>query len=363
MKRFFFVFLLLFSFYSFADDLDDLFENAEDVEAVIETPIEEKKSGFSPSFNLNGSFSANTGIALVYPANPDYITAGAKFTNTINFSGRASPAFAVFGSIVTTETNLTLDLSSFYFDYLFLNKVLITAGKKGIGWGNTQILGSNIVGDSSNSLSVQLLYPLGSTTTTLVGLYNTGWSQSPNLSSIAYAASFEATLFSTAIKLFARKWAQTDKPDFAAFGLEWKRTLFTVDMYEHALVNVHTNPWNAGSVKLISGFARIWEFSKKAGLVVEYQFGYDFSSNTQSHIIALQSGLSRLLGDKLKLGLSWNHDIMQTSGDVTLAAILPGAAYKNLPHAELQFGLPVTYNAKGDFTAQLGFNLSFSMTY
>lgn len=360
------VFCILFCtiFFGFADeDVDALFEDAEDVEAVIEEPVKKENKDTNPTFNLSGSISTDTGFYFLYPADPDYFTAGAKFTNTINFSGRSSPAFGVYGSIVTTESNLTLDLASFYFDYLFLNTILITGGKKSLGWGNLLINTSNILSGSEKSLSVQILYPLEMFTLTFIGLYNPSLGGTPNLSSISYAGCIEATVFSTALKLFARKWAQIDVPDSLAAGLEWKRTIFTVDIYQHALMHMNTSLWSTDSFTLISGFARIWEFSKKIALVAEHRFDYDVASQKQIHIIAVQTGMSRLFGDKLKLGLSWNHNILESSGAATFAAILPGAAYKGLPDAELQIGLPVTYSASGVFTAKLGANISLSMSY
>lgn len=388
-KIFLFYLIILTSLFLFSEeiedafDFDDLFSNAEDIEAIYENSTSiiaedetiakvESSALFSEKLSFSGSFSSDIAVYAQYPKEPYYIGGGIKFSNTLSMIAKASSSLSLHASFLTNEKLIynpkeSFELKLFYFDYLMFNSLLLTAGKKSYNWGNTLYFESNIINDFSNDFSLQLLFPLYPFTFSFLGLYKDIVQEPLDPKKIDLAFGIESTVFQTNIKIFGRYWslASTGTTKQIAFGLEWKRDILGLDFYQHALYYFHLpslSEWNPNSFQLISGLAQIWDARYKTALVIEHKWQTNLIDNKMNHAIAFNAGISRLLSGKLKLGLQAEHEIPRNKGKLNLAAILPGSSY-GFPHADLQFGIPFEYDLEQNFKTKLGINLSLRFDY
>lgn len=361
-------------------DFDDLFANAEDVEAILENTEtiknentkEEKIPINNEKFSISGNFSADIAFYGQYPKDPYYVGAGAKFSNTLSFLAKASSFLSFHASLYTDEKLLykpqeAIEIKTFYFDYLFFNTVLLTAGKKSYDWGNPLYFTSNLIDDFDENISFQIIYPLYPFTFSVLGLYTEKISESMNPNKLDLAAAIETILFEINLKAFSRYWSEIENEEGKkiVFGLEWKRDILGLDFYQQALYYVDFPKqwdWENNSFQLISGLAQIWDNNYKIALIIEHKWLLSFEDNTNKHIIALNTGISRLFSGKLKLGLQAEHKIPDNDGKINIAAILPGSSF-GFPHADLQFAIPLEYDNKAGFSGKLGANLAISFNY
>lgn len=258
-------------------DFDDLFANAEDVEAIVEEEkiqkIDESQTkntkNESQKFNFSGLFTANAAILAQYPKDPYYLEAGAKLSNTLNFSAKASSALSFHASIYTDEKSITkpkeaLELKSFYFDYLAFDRLLLTAGKKSYDWGNPLYFSSNVLSDFGENISFQLVYPLYPIDILFLGKYNAPITDSMDPKKLDLAFALETSFLGINAKAFSRYWSASKENEIKkiVFGLEWKRDILGLDFYQQALYYFHLpslSEWNPNSFQLISGLAQIWD--------------------------------------------------------------------------------------------------------
>jgi hypothetical protein len=386
MKKIIFLFICLVSLSIFffaqesedAFDFDSLFEDVEDVEAVVEEiPIQKEptEKTKSDAFSFSGTFSANIGLFAQYPKNTAYFGGGLQFKNELSFLAKASAALALQGSLLTNEKIVTdgvnaITLTSLYFDYLMFNRLLFTAGKKAYSWGNTLYFGSNVLEELegfSKHISVQLVFPLSPFTLSLLGMYNGKVGETMNPSLFDLATAIEASLWQTNVKAFSRYWSNTSTASVKkiVFGLEWKRDILGLDFYQQALYYSDLRDivsFNPEKIQLISGLSQFWEGKYKTALLIEHKWKHTFFNDSDEQFIALNTGISRLLQGRLKLGLQAEHAFLTKSGKIHLVAVLPGAEY-GFPHADLQFGIPVSYDKSANIDFKLGVNLALSFSY
>ena len=361
-------------------DFDDLFSNAEDIEAIVEedeiVKIEENHTKNekikTQTFSISGVFTANVGMLAQYPKDPYYFEAGAKISNTLFFLAKASPALSFHASIYTDEKAFTepknaFELKTFYFDYLAFDRVLLTAGKKSYNWGNPLYFSSNVLSDFGENISFQLVYPLYPIDILFLGKYNAPITDSMDPKKLDLAFALETSFLGINAKAFSRYWSASKENEIKkiVFGLEWKRDILGLDFYQQALYYFHLpslSEWNSNSFQLISGLAQIWDGKYKKALVIEHKFHIKLIDNEINQALAFNAGISRLFSGRLKLGLQAEHEFEKKSGKLLFAAILPGSFY-GFPHANLEFGLPINYKNNGEIEAKLGFNLAISFAY
>ena len=386
MKKIFSLFICLISLSIFffaqesedAFDFDSLFEDVEDVEAVVEeSPVQKEptEKTKSDAFSFSGTFSANIGLFAQYPKNPAYFCGGLQFQNELSFLAKASAALTLQGSLLTNEKIITdtvdaIELSSLYFDYLMFNRLLLTAGKKHYDWGNTLYFESNVLEELegfSKHLSVQLVFPLSPFTLSLLGMYNGKVGETMNPSFFDLAGSIDTSLWQTNMKVFSRYWSNTstDSVKKIVFGFEWKRDILGLDFYQQALYYSDLKDlvdFKPEKIQLISGLSQFWEGQYKTALLIEHKWKHNFLNDNDEQVIALNAGISRLLQGRLKLGLQAEHNFAKYSGNINLLAVLPGSRY-GFPHADLQFGIPLDYDKDANINLKLGFNLALSFSY
>ena len=386
MKKIIFLFICLVSLSVFlfaqeiedAFDFDALFEDVQDVEAIVEeSPVakESTEKTKTDTLSFSGTFSADMAVFAQYPKNPAYFGGGLQFKNELSFLAKASAALTLQGSLLTNEKIITntvdaIELSSLYFDYLMFNRLLLTAGKKSYSWGNTLYFESNVLEELekfSEHLSVQLVLPLSPFTLSFLGMYNerVGESMDPYL--LDFAGSIDTSLWQTNMKVFSRYWSNTstDSVKKIVFGFEWKRDILGLDFYQQALYYSDLRDivdFKPEKTQLISGLSQFWEGQYKTALLIEHKWLWNNLEEVNVHTIAFNAGISRLLQGRLKLGLQVEHNFAKHSGNINLLAVLPGSRY-GFPHADLQFGIPLDYDRDANIDLKLGLNLALSFSY
>ncbi|MBO5136968.1 MAG: hypothetical protein J6B81_00530 [Spirochaetaceae bacterium] len=368
------------------NDFDSLFAEATDVEVQQQEPpvaqesqpqnntVTEKTSSnpYYKPLSFSGRLEAEVG-GVVFFENKNFNFSGyLNLLNDLSFSARASKNLAVKGTLRAKLPSFSLSLHELYFDYLFLDKLYISAGKKNISWGYVQLFSessnygtgvdafgkpysgpllTNVVADSGESVSAVLQLPVLTGTITAVAMYSGEVDTTPSYKDFSFAGSIEMTLLQTSINLFARTYPSLEgnlphlyKPP--VLGLEMKRTFFGTDFYAQSLVSVFDfkkldSKEGYDCVAATGGFYRLWEAERKVGFNVEYQYVYTPNGeDSHAHRVAFAGGISRLGSRKnIKLGIDWNHDFTKKSGDAKLGLILSGI----FPHADWINGFSVAY--------------------
>lgn len=264
------------SSFDFSGDFGDLFSGADDTDEAVVTETE--SSGTDTTFNIaslsiplkmSGDIEAELGAALI---NEDGETSGTGYFDLLNylfFTARPDKYMAVKGSLKTSlidseeaeeeNQNKYFYLYELYFDYIMMDKVYITAGKKKTVWGNIRLfsndddfekddddaLYTNALYDSRYNISGILRVPFGFSTLTFLTMYRGGYDE-PTHRDLSYAGSIEAVLFGTSLNLFVRTFpsrygSQKKYYSNPIVGAEVKRTIFGIDIYAQAIGRVDSN--------------------------------------------------------------------------------------------------------------------------
>ena len=306
------------------DDFDSIFEDAEDVEVSEEeekkneSPVQIVASAFSSMVHFSGNFKGEVGFAYIKNdsnGQEDKPTGYFTLSNSLNMTIAPSNIFVVHGTLDTGISNgFALSVSSLYFDYLFLDHLYITAGKKSISWGNLRLFNNStyynnaaydgspthsgglfctgtryvdIWSEDGAQYSLQLRYPWTFGTVTFATTGNTTTALEPD--SVNYYGSIEVSLFNTNINLYAKfpelasakdpvtKIVDPEKKKNNIFVLELKRTILGFDVYGQGLARIrdfsnfnHSTGYDyiVGTV----GLYRLWDaFDPNIGFNIEYQ--------------------------------------------------------------------------------------------
>lgn len=258
------------------DDLGSLFDDAEDTSEPVVT---ETKSGsgetvfnigeLSIPLKMSGDISAEIGAAYINEDKSSDYSAYFDFYNYLYFSARPDKYMAVKGSFKTAlpsdgdeeSQNHFFYLYELYFDYIMMDKVYITAGKKSTVWGNIRLfsnddnyedddddaLYTNALYDSREKISGIIRIPFGLSTFNFVLLYGGGAvDDGISRKDLSYAASMEMVLFGTSINLFGRLFPskhgnQSSEYKPPILGAEIKKTILGIDIYSQALARAESN--------------------------------------------------------------------------------------------------------------------------
>ena len=405
--------LLLISFFSLSlfaqdfeaddsgdfDDFDSIFAEAEDLDqAVVE---EEKKpetaaqvvaSAFSSMVHFSGSFSGDVGIAYAHLRDEDDDDDNASgffsLKNTLNMTVTPASSFAVRGSFYTgIDNGFKFDVSSLYFDYLLLDRIYISAGKKSISWGNIRLFNSSYYGEGTHSgglyctgpryadifsedgapLAMDIRYPWSWGTLTFAATGNSTDSVKPN--SFNYYGSLEFSVLNTNFNLYAKRPAKnTDPVRTNLAGLEIKRTIFGFDTYAQGLVRIKDiKSFNKVEgydyVVATAGLYRLWEsFEPNLGFNIEYQHEWNPSSEREHYDrIAFEGGLKRIGKNKnVKVGVLSHYNFTENHGYSGLNLLVSGV----LPYADWSNKVAVGYGTKYEIpTVLVSTSIALSLDY
>lgn len=391
---------------SFADmDLDDMFDNSNDVNEAVESNVPDNsfsESSFFKSLTFTGQFKAEFGVYGTYSYTDDFDAGGILLLeNTLQLSARASKDLGIYGSVYTALSNkFTIELKTLYFDYLMLDSVYVTAGKKSVNWGYPRLFGdgslygdglnsygipyagplyTNILNVSDNHVIFQACYPWSTGSFTGITFYDIrNIATKTSLDYLSYAASLEFTLAHTLCNVFGRMYGKgeveqaevEDHKIHPVIGLEMKRTILGMDWYTQAQIRVENyDEFNKEGLDYIistTGFYKIWDsFDPNIGLVMEYQYVYDPVNKTESqnhsHKIAVETGLKRIGKNKnFKIGLDWGHNFSNNSGTFATAFYISDL----FPHANWKNIVGLSYGATMETPkVMLGSVVSVSMGY
>ena len=136
------------------DDMDSLFDDAEDTEEAIVTDETSLGTDYNVQLgtikfpiSVSGNLNTEIGGAYIREDGINDATFYFDFKNYINFITRPDKYLALKGSLKTAmpkdskdkESNHLLYLYEMYFDYIMLDRIYITAGKKKSVWGNIRL--------------------------------------------------------------------------------------------------------------------------------------------------------------------------------------------------------------------------------
>ena len=333
------------------DELDDLFAVAEDVvvEEVKEAPT---PISTSKPITFTGYLDSDLGAGFAVEPDDWFSPLGyLSFANSIYMSARASKIFGIRGTLYTSFPSFSLGLSELYFDYLFLDKFYIQAGKRSITWGNTELLEYNILSDSGSSTSVGIGFPFLKCNWNAIVFYNTNWGSGLTYENLSFAGSIEHVFGKLQVNLYGRKWATLDpNKSNPVLGLETKINIKGFDIYNQSNLfidfdfdlNLDTPSNNTiDKYYCITGIMKDWD-TPRIGFIFEYQYIYYNKeinpTKVDSHKIYFQGLISRLFNNTTKFALDYVHNFTTKTGTIT-----PGYIYYALPHTELKVGLPFTY--------------------
>ena len=361
------------------DEFDSIFENAEDVdEALVEEPEEKKNtpiqviaSAFSSMVRFSGNFTADAGLVYMHN-NGDNFSGALTVKNTLYMTVSPASFFSVRGSFYTGYDNgFALTVPEFYFDYFLLNRIFISAGKRGVsisdytrlfcdssyyGCGmhsgclySTGPLFTSISAGDGSPLCVDIRYPWATGTLTFATTGSFNGQIDPN--SFNYYGSLEFSVLNTSINLFARKPQKAkDAPHSLIGGIEAKRTILGFDTYVQGIIR-------ANNIKLITsrtgydygvatvGIYRLWDgFDPNIGFNIEYQFEYSPNADIKmQHRLAFEGGLKRIGKSKnMKIGVISHFNISELHGFSGLTFNVSGL----IPYADWSTKAAVGYGRK-----------------
>ena len=391
------ILLLLLSFSAFSlfsqdseadgmDDFDSIFESAQDLEEPV---VEEKKetetasksaaSVFSSMVHITGKFNGEIGAAYVHMRDEeegdDDFSGFFSLKNTLNMTVKPVNSFAIRGGLYTgIDNGFKVSVPYFYFDYLLLNHVYISAGKKSISWGNVRLFTSdyygcekhtkclystgpryaNIFSEDDVPLAVDIKYPWswGTLTFAVTG----GTDSSIKLDNFNYYGSLEFSLLNTNLNIFAKRPAKNTQPERnEIYGLEIKRTILGFDTYAQGLARIKdynslNNPDGYEYVTGTAGLYRLFDsFEPNIGFNIEYQ--YEFNPATEEehfHRLAFEGGVKRIGKKKnVKFGVLSHYNITEKHGYSGLNLIIS----KLLPYADWSNKVAVGYGSKYEIPA------------
>lgn len=385
------------------DPFADLFEVAEDVSVENQEPVtpnsvaaagggEEPKNIFFKPLTFSGHLEAEVGVAGIFEDGKNDAAGFFLFKNDLSVSARVSKNLGMSGTLRVQYPDFSLFVESLYFDYLLLDKVYISGGKKTINWGYAQLFSdmsifnfdfhqeltreeeyipTNILSDSGNMISLHVQAPVWTGTVSGVILYPTGRKTTPSIHDFTFAGSVEMTVWKTAVNIFGRKnpSAESELAQNGAYkppvlGMEFKRTLLGNDVYGQVVVAVQdfqSLESQAGYESVIStaGFYRYWDgIIPKVGISLEYQHVFTpHGEKVHAHKTAFLGGLSGFGAKKnMRLALAWNHEYVVNDGNLKLGFTVNNV----LPHASWNAGLEMVYG--GEFSPVPKFTLATSIT-
>ncbi|WP_027727498.1 hypothetical protein [Treponema sp. C6A8] len=378
------------------DDIDSMFDDAQDVEAVqteAEKPSEKVNDGTFP-LKLSGHLDSEIGAAYIYCHDDTNKPSGYfSFNNYLYLDARPTKESLIHGVVGIAFPGYDFGINECYFDYIIKNRLYITAGKKSTTWGYTRLFSTasnatqtqqdesivkalgaentNILYDSGKGTTVMCRIPAGTGTLTGLCLYK-GTLNKPGMSDLIFAASAELIVEKTSVNVFGRGGqSETDSNDNVVgplIGLEVKRTILGADVYGQGLCRFDSNKkflkvfecnnFYESSFKTLvftGGFYKWWdEIDYPIGFNVEYQ-GVRSITNTadesysgsNTNSFAFEGGIRRLgKRHNVKLGAEWTHCIETKTGfikpGIIVSGIFPNVDWKNGVKWEYGQNLPAT---------------------
>ncbi len=410
------------------DALDSLFEDAEDREEAVVTEEVNSATDYNVQLGtikfpieISGKLNTEFGGAYIRESDSNDATVYFDFKNYIYFTTRPDKYLALKGVLKTSmpeddddsETNNLLYLYEMYIDYLMLNRIYITAGKKKSVWGNIRLFSSyytdsdnddatdddtsdnvkdaqytNVLYDSRDYISGIIKLPFGNHTITALAMYNEESSKSnPGTKDMSFAGSAEFIVFGTSINFFGRRFPlnygnDSKNSQLPIVGIELKRTILGFDLYGQSMARISDGyklknffKGESGGEKMFNrvistaGLYRLWsDNAPYVGFNFEFQNIYrpapgddeDYFTNR----FAFELGLAKLGKNRnIKVAAQWNHNINDKSGFVKGGLIFS----RVMPHCDWKNGIKYEYGENATsfdkYKLTVGSYLTISLDY
>ena len=375
--------VFLFSQESDEDDLDFLFEtDAEDV--YIEQSENEAQTApviTTPSvFNFSGNLDSVLLGGLLY--NEKINPAGyLEFSNDLILTVKPNPYLNINGCLnVSLDKSFNLALSYLYFDYLLLDRIYISMGKKEqkVG-GYTRLITESALNDTSGNINIDVKIPWSTGTVFAFLSWNLNglnmsevYKDYSNLTErMTYAVEFEQTLLKTSINLFFKYYSQAEKVNKIrknpVIGIEAKRSFWGFDAYVQCIAGVKDFKkmiYKDGYDRIsgIAGFYKLWDyFEQNIGVNLEYQVVWSPNMAAKiNHKIVLQAGINHLGKNKnLKVAVDGTHNIVNCSGTSKVALVTGGL----IPYADWVNAIELEYEKNIKFIPKIMTGISIDLSY
>lgn len=362
----------------FADE-DAMFdEDIQDLDEAVTADI--PQSGLITTVNtgtatipltFSGHLESELGLAYLKEEELTDKSGYFEFENNLFLTARADDTFGVRGKFTTSyDNNFDFIVSELYFDYLWLDHVYITAGKKSTSWGYMRLFSdddddknhestsdtsyTNIIYDSGSGISALARIPFSVFNISGMALY-TGHEDKPSYKDMSFAGSLEFTVFHTSVNIFGRSFPDKKSPMYNPYklpiwGVEAKKTILGADIYFQEMARIRDvararQIKKDGVDKIISsvGMYKWWDAHyPNIGFNIEYQNIYlpNLTEDKYSNTIFLDAGIKFLVnGKSVKVGSEWRHYVEDKKGYVK-----PGISISGLfPHAEWNTGVKIEY--------------------
>ena len=369
-------------------DFDSIFADAEDLEEPVKDPEPEKgttpaqiiASAFSSMVHFSGTFNGDVGVLYAHRKNTDEngndknddVSGYISLKNKLNMSIVPADFFSVKGSLFTgIDNDFKIEVTELYFNYLLLNTLYISAGKKSISWGNIRLFNSEYYGCDIHSmclystgpkyadifseddvpLAIDIKYPWSWGTITVAATGNIKPEETPHPNNFNYYGSLEFSVLNTNFNIYGKRCAQnTDPIRNPLFGLEVKRTILGFDTYAQGIARVKNftalnSPDGYDYVIATAGMYRLFDsFDPNIGFNIEYQYEFNPASEAiHYHRIAFEGGLKRIGKKKnMKIGVMSHYNFTDNHGFSGLNFIVSGL----FPYAEWSNKVAVGYGSK-----------------
>ena len=286
-----------------------------------------------------------------------------------------------------------------YFDYRLFDRVYISGGIRQYKWGyvrlfddedeyetddgnaNTSRFQPNILYDSKKNISVRVIVPVSIFSITGVAMYPSGSASkiaggdpvSP--SEMSLAGSIEMKIKRFTFNVFGRKFPSDESSyEYPILGAEAKTTFFGVDLYAHTQMRI-ASAANAirfreegfEKITTIAGVNWMWDKTRPViALNFEYQNVWNAQESSFVNRLAFVGAVSKLgPGERITVGVEWNHNITDACGDVTpgiiVSGLLPHARWKTA--AEIYYGEDESGNKISSPRVNLGTTIYLEMSY
>lgn len=373
------------------DDVDDIFDEAEDVSVSEEQEVKQeeanKEANKAEKFTLGGSLLAGMGgIWWITPDNDR--SPYAELEAHMGVTMRPADILTIKSDVQAKFSGanpgdaIEWKLNTLYFDYILLDKVFVTVGRTATTWSCTRLFDSNVLDDgiytvntdssvldttktvTSQYLDAMVTIPLGHGRIQAIAMYEPFTKEDGKYKGTAndlcYAAELEYPLGPVVVNFFGRTWADPDPAHMSpAVGMRLTSDIAKFHFIAWGKMNVrrHGMPQYA---KGILGMSRLWD-EPRIGVIFEYQLTYNNLDDDRIKESIAQGTMEETekLANAIAFTWTWQHifgsdfaPMLQGFFDFEnkCGAFIPSLSWTGLPLVTASFIVPVFYGNQTNVT-------------
>lgn len=326
------------------EDLDLLFGDNTDIEAVPDEKVELSEISANKAVVFQGDILAQAGVVSGISSYSSSSDGSLPFSSTVfyqmkgnlSFDARPDKDFRVFGRLHTelprADGSLSfeqLSVDELFFDLTVLDSVFVRAGKQNLSLG----MGiNNYLAGLTDNLTVKISAPLWGWNLSAVVIardaFMTGGAG--DYPGLLFAGSIEGSLGPASLGILGMN-QRSLRPSAQVYA---KSSLFGVDTMVSGVFSFRPD----GSVIPRGLLGLFWEgFDPLLRLTLDYDFNAE-TPGLRDHTLSLMAYMPSIPGANLRPGLTWKHTFHDNSGEVRA-----GVELFPLAHVKLILGIPVVY--------------------